>query len=380
MSAMTITGRRPSLCHVFYGFGMGGAEHQLVQVINATGGEFHHTILALNGDVASRAHLDDPAAVRFAAAPPGMGGHTYCAQLARWLRHESLDLVLSYGWAGVDAILGARLAGRRRIVHAEHGFSGPELQGQLPRRLWMRRAFYRLTSTVVVPSETLYRIAREEWWLAADRVRLLPSSVDTRRFPPTTPADRTNARRVLGIAPEAVVIGTVTRLAPVKSLGLLLESFAALPNADRTQLLLVGDGPERAHLEREAARLGIAGRTTFAGEVEVPLTYYRCMDVFAMSSLSEQRSLALLEAMSCGLPVAVTDVGDLRAMLPPESHSLVVRRGDRAGLTQALATLLSDVDRRHALGIANAAFCRRYFDSAATVRQYRDLYLAALSA
>ena len=69
-------------------------------------------------------------------------------------------------------------------MHHEDGFNLDEAQGQLPRRLWMRRALLRGVRTVVVPSANLERIARRTWWLRGDRVRFVVNGVDTARFHP----------------------------------------------------------------------------------------------------------------------------------------------------------------------------------------------------
>jgi glycosyltransferase involved in cell wall biosynthesis len=74
-------------------------------------------------------------------------------------------------------------------------------------------------------------------------------------------------------------------------------------------LLLVGDGPERANLERQARELGVADRVVFVGYQSAPLSYLEAMDLFVLPSRSEGLSVSLLEAMAAGVPVAVTDVG-----------------------------------------------------------------------
>ena len=101
---------------------------------------------------------------------------------------------------------------------------------------------------------------------------------------------------------------------------------AALP----ARLVIVGDGPERAALERlsRRARAGRAGG--FAGHLADPAPLYAGFDIFALSSDTEQMPLSVLEAMASGLPVAATDVGDVAAMLAAENQAFVTPLDDAA--------------------------------------------------
>ena len=107
----------------------------------------------------------------------------------------------------------------------------------------------------------------------------------------------------------------------MKNFARLLEACAAAPDV---HVLVVGDGEDRPALERRAAAPDLAGRVHFAGYQADPAPFYRAMDLFALSSDSEQMPLCLVEAMASGLPVAATDVGDVRAMLPAEQAPFLV--------------------------------------------------------
>jgi glycosyltransferase involved in cell wall biosynthesis len=172
---------------------------------------------------------------------------------------------------------------------------------------------------------------------------------------------------------EGPLIGTVAALRAEKNIARLLRA-AALLRAEGVafRLLLVGDGPERPELEALAGGLGLGGCTRFAGHVPDPAALYRGLDLFALSSDTEQMPFSVMEAMASGLPVAATGVGDLRAMLAPENLPYLATRED-AALAAALRPLLADAALRRRLGAANRAKAERDYDEETMFARYAAL-------
>jgi glycogen synthase len=130
------------------------------------------------------------------------------------------------------------------------------------------------------------------------------------------------------------------RLAPQKNVGTLLEAFARLPAA--TQLLLIGDGPDRPALERRAQQFG--GRIHFTGfmpHAAVPAVLAH-VDLLVLPSLYEDLSSALIEAMAAGLPVVATRVGGTADLVRDGVNGLLVAPRDPAALAVAIGQILSD--------------------------------------
>ncbi|MEQ9607156.1 MAG: glycosyltransferase, partial [Kiloniellaceae bacterium] len=98
---------------------------------------------------------------------------------------------------------------------------------------------------------------------------------------------------------------------------------------------------------------GIADRTRFLGHVEDVPAVLRALDIFALSSDTEQMPNSLLQAMAAGRPVAAVDVGDVARIVAGDNRALVVPRDAAGALTAALAALAGDADRRRARGAAN---------------------------
>ncbi len=135
----------------------------------------------------------------------------------------------------------------------------------------------------------------------------------------------------------------------------------------------MGDGPERPALERLAIELGIATRVHFTGHVAVPAPLYAGFDLFALSSDTEQMPLSVIEAMAAGLPVASTDVGDVRLMLAPENAPYIGPIDD-APLARSLLALLRDPGLRRRIGEANRARAARDYDQETMFQAYAALF------
>jgi glycosyltransferase involved in cell wall biosynthesis len=238
-----------------------------------------------------------------------------------------------------------------RHIHIEDGFGPEEATHQLRRRVWARRVLLS-RSELIVPSHRLEKLAINVWKLKPQRVRYIPNGIDWGRF--------ANAARERPQPDQCPVIGTVAALREEKNLVRLLDAFRLVRNERPCRLVIAGDGPEREKLGAHAATLGIAGDVTFAGHRSDVENVYAGIDVFALSSDTEQMPTSVIEAMAAGLPVASTDVGDVRSMVAPANDRFVVS-SDASSLAAAIDALLSDDQLRRDIGSANQERCRREF-------------------
>ncbi len=359
---------RPHLLHVFSTFAIGGPQMRFVALANHFGAAYRHTLIAMDGNTACRARLAPGLDVALPDNPLRKG--ETLANLGRimaTLRALRPDLLVTSNWGTIEWAMANALA-RIPHLHMEDGFGPEERARQIPRRVWLRRLFLR-RATVMLPSQTLLRIATAQWRLPARHLRYVPNGIDLARF---APGPR-------GIPPwgdgggpvGGPVVGTVAALRAEKNLSRLLAAFAAVPPPAR--LVIVGDGPERAALAAQAAALGLAARVHFTGAIDDTAPVYRFFDVFALSSDTEQMPLSVLEAMASGLSVAATDVGDVRAMLSPANAAFVVEPSETA-LAGAITRLLADPAARAAIGAANRARAEQVFDQRAMFRAYADLF------
>ncbi|MBX9748050.1 MAG: glycosyltransferase [Roseococcus sp.] len=351
----------PLLLHVFPSFAVGGAQVRLAAIANRFPGRWQHVVVPLDGrtDCTERVNAEVGLRCLPPPFPAGAGLAMRLWAISRLLRKLRPALLVTSNWGSMEWALANRLRGRRPHLHLEDGFGPEERSAQLPRRVRARRLILR-GSQVVLPSETLLDLAVRRWKLPAAHCRLIPNGVDLQRLYPAAKA-------------PGQVIGTTAALRPEKNLGRLLRAVA-LVQADLPGLRLdiLGDGPERPALQALAARLGIADCTRFLGHVADPAALLRGMDVLALSSDTEQMPFAVLEAMASGLPVASTDVGDVRRMLAAENRRFVTPLSD-AALAAALRALLQDPALRARLGQANRRRAEAVYDEEAMFQAHARL-------
>ncbi|MDR3522816.1 MAG: glycosyltransferase [Acetobacteraceae bacterium] len=358
-----MTNRKPRILSVFPGFVIGGAQVRFAAIVNHFGVEWQHVIVSLNGRLDCRERLVPGLDVSF--ADPGLiKGDTRgnLARIRRFLRETAPDVLITHNWGSMDWAMANALFPLVRHVHIEDGFGPEERSRQLPRRAWTRRIVLR-RSHVVLPSQTLLTIARDIWKLPERRLTYIPNGIDPDRF---TPAAR--------IPTDAPIIGTVAALRPEKNIARLLHAFHLLRQTDSARLLIVGDGAQRGELQALAAKLGIADDVEFTGHQPDPLAQLQRFDIFALSSDTEQMPISVLEAMAMQLPVAATDVGDVRAMLAAENRGSVVPLSAEA-LAAALRDLVQIPAQRHQIGMANRSKIEADYTQTMMFAAYQKLFL-----
>lgn len=281
------------------------------------------------------------------------------------------DLLLTYNWGAIEAALANRLTGGCEHIHFESGFGVEEKDGQLWRRNVLRRIALAGARKVVVPSATLVRVAQAAWCVPSQRLLHIPNGVDLHRF--RGEAGRRDPLPGLASGREGIVIGTVAPLRPEKNIGRLLRAFAQLESPPDYRLVVAGEGVERQRLQRLAEELGIAARTVFLGHVEDVPAVLRGLDIFALSSDTEQMPNSLLQAMAAARPVVAMDVGDVACMVAPENRALVVRPDDAGAFAGAMTVLAGDAVRRRALGRLNRQRAKAEYSLEAMVGAYASL-------
>lgn len=259
------------------------------------------------------------------------------------------------------AALGARLAGRPLVVKLvsdevfERATRGGRYRGTLDefqqvggvrwRALRMARdAALRSSRHVFCPSAYLREIALG-WGLDPAKVSVLPNPAPEI---PSLPS-REELRSQLGL--EGDVLAFAGRLGVQKALGTALEAVGASPGVS---LVVAGDGPERAALERHARKLGLDGRARFLGSVsrDAVLRLFRAADASVLSSAWENFPHTVVEALAVGCPVIATTVGGVPEVVVDGENGLLVPAGDAVALATAIARFFSDAELRARLAAA----------------------------
>ena len=166
-------------------------------------------------------------------------------------------------------------------------------------------------------------------------------------------AVRRETRRLMGISDEAFVVGWVGRMTAVKRTDDVLRAFRELLDqvAD-AWLVLVGDGPDRAHLERYAHELGVARRCLFLGYQNDVARFYEAMDTLLLPSGNEGTPVSVIEALAAERPAVATRVGGIPDVVRDGVDGFLVEVGDASGLATRLAELAGDPALREQMGRA----------------------------
>ena len=209
-----------------------------------------------------------------------------------------------------------------------------------------RTAALRRARRIVVPSAYLREIALG-WGLQPNRVVVIPNPAPPLADLPS----REEARAVLGITRPT--LGTAGRLTAQKALG---DALAAVARVDGVSLVVLGDGPERAALERRSAELGLTRRVRFlgAGTRDEVVRLFRAVDAVLLTSAWENLPHTLLEALAVGTPVIATAVGGVPEVVRDGENGLLVPPGDVEAIAAAIERLLGDASLRAALAAGAA--------------------------
>ncbi|MDQ7819839.1 MAG: glycosyltransferase [Armatimonadota bacterium] len=168
-------------------------------------------------------------------------------------------------------------------------------------------------------------------------------------------------RPTFGIPAGQPLLVTASRLAPEKSVDLVLRAFGRVAARRDAVLLVIGGGPEETALRRLAGRLGVAGRVVFAGRQPHRRTL-ECMaaaDAFIFGSQTETQGLVLVEALACGCPVVAVDAGGVGDVVTDgETGYLVPASAD--ALARRVLEILDDPARRAALAARGKEVSRQF--------------------
>jgi glycosyltransferase involved in cell wall biosynthesis len=266
-----------------------------------------------------------------------------------WLRANRCDLVNTH--SSTDSWLAAlalRMLGRPAPIVRTRHISARVPRGPLSRWLYMRAA-----ARVVTTGEALKRELVEYNGFSESRIDSVPTGIDAGRF---RPGERKASRARFGLPQDRTLVGIVATLRSWKGHAFLIEAMTRLP--ENVELVIVGDGPQRAALEAQIAKLGLRGRVRMQGQQADVLPWLRTLDIFALPSYANEGvPQALVQAMLVKLPCVTTPVGGIPELAEHERTALLVAPRDSAALAAAIERLAGDGGLRRELGEAARKHC-----------------------
>jgi L-malate glycosyltransferase len=293
-------------------------------------------------------------------------------QLRRFLRTERIDIVHSHDMYSNPFVTPWARAARTPVVIASRRWwqTLPSTKLRVANSLAFRMAHCVLANspTVAESVRTVERIPRQ-------RVSVIPNFVDDAAFEAPTPNEVRTLRREWQLPNDAVVVGCVARLVPVKNHTQLLDAVAQLCAQDiAVHAVIVGDGPTRSLLEAKARALRIEHLVHFAGERLDAINFHQLFDISVLCSLSEGFPNSIVEAMAAGRPVVATAVGGNADAVRDGETGYLVPVGNAGALAVAIGRLARDVSLRERFGSAGRTAARASFHRSAVVPALEALY------
>jgi len=320
-------------------------------------------------------------------------------QILRILRQEDPDIVHTHtAKAGTSARIAAILYNffRRKNIQMVHTFHGHVFEGYFSATtslmfIWIERLLAMKTDVIVSISETQKQDFSEKFRIAPPgKIKTIPLGFDLKPFL-ASHALKGRFRLSLGIGDDALLVGIVGRLVPVKRHELFFDAARILLESRPgigVRFVVVGDGELRESLEGYVKKKGLFGQVVFCGWRRDLPEVYADLDVLCLTSANEGTPVSIIEAMAAAAPVIATDAGGVADLLgPPDRHPdaegfVVCRRGilcrkeDPDGFARGLAYLFDmDADEKKALVRESRDFVEEKFSEGRLLRDIEALYL-----
>lgn len=286
-------------------------------------------------------------------------------KLVRTLRNAQVDIIHAHlDYAAILVPLAARLAGKP-VVATLH---------MNPQRHQRRRGWFKEHLAVQVPARLgrlvlVSQSALDEYsdrhGPATSRWRVIRNGIDLRRYKPQ--------HRVA--SPTRPVWAAVAALRPDKNhIGLVQAWQGVVARCPGAKLLIIGDGPARADIEREIEATGLSGSVELLGRREDVHDILRTVDGVVSASVDEALPTALIEGAACGLPVVAADAGGTREIVFDGVNGRLVPIRDIPALTTALLDVITDPAKAAQYGAAGYALVERQYGFSTWTNQLDTLY------
>lgn len=369
------------IIHVMHSLSLGGMESIVVNLINGLDRKkFVSSLCCLEGLGPLLKEINQREVKVFNLGKGESHDWTLFLRLAKLFKKEGAQIVHTLGWAALfDGIIGARIARVPVVVHSEHGKSYEDLLDVPRRRIWTQRMILPyLTDKVCVVCEDLKKSLKESLHLLDKKMITIYNGIEISNV--ALSVDLVQKKKDIGYKNNEMIVGTVGRLDPVKNYKVLLRSAAIITqDMPNVKFLFVGDGPAAEGLKSLTQELGLNSRVIFLGQREDVPELLKIMDVFALPSLSEGLSKAILEAMAAGLPVVATNVGGNPELVIENQTGFLVPSGDPQGLANAIIYLLKNHEQAKRMGMSGQEMVRQHFSLEKMIKSYENLYLSLLT-
>lgn len=359
------------ILHVTYDMRIGGTERVLVNLINSAEAPYQMSVYCIEEPLGPWGIELQEQGIKISQSQRAAGfDRTLIKDIRAVIQKQKIDVVHCHQYTpwvyGALAAVGTSA----RVVFTEHGRFYPD-RGSWKRRLvnpLLNRVTGAITSISVATADALEKFE----YLPRQKIRVVYNGIEAVRVTQTQ-VDELRAK--LALPTNALILGTIARLDPIKNHSLMLQAFAQVyrqhPNA---RLIIVGDGEEKNNIEKLAQKLAIEDALIMPGYHSDPSPYLALMDIFLLSSLSEGTSMTLLEAMSLGKPCVVTDAGGNAEVIADQVNGLVTKNQDVDAFANAILQLVQQPELRQSYAEQAKARFIEMFSVEKMSREYREIY------
>ncbi|MEY2481379.1 MAG: hypothetical protein QOI04_2306 [Verrucomicrobiota bacterium] len=302
-----------------------------------------------------------------------LGGFGWWQLVAR-LRRSQPDIVMTLlDFADTLGRPAARLAGCRVIITSlrMRNLSKPAW------RRWLDRHTIAWADRVVFNSERFVTYGLEKEGVRERQVIVIPNGVEDLRA--RSGSLREDYRKQLDLEPTTLLLGWMGRLSRQKNLPLLLHACSRLTTTRPYKILILGDGPERAHALSLARELNLDNRIILAGSRSDIEGWLAAMDLFVHTADFEGMPNVVMEAMAMGLPIVASNVDGNRDLIQDGVTGFLAPAGDAAAFAGRIDELLSNRELAHRIGEGARHYILEHFSIARMISAYHELFLSLSS-
>lgn len=365
----------PKILHCFADFHESDAARRQIPIISGLGSGFSHDFAGGKTEPGRVEGMAEAAGARrlseFPALTGGVAGPSRLVAMARAM--AGYDLILSYGWGAINAVMAHRVFGQSfalpPLIHHETGLGESSAGEFAPWRNFYRRIALGSAQSVVVETAQQARLAAEHWHVPGSRLHVAPRGLDAAAFGKAVARD---ALPGLIKRSDEYWIGSMAAGGDVSGLVRLLDQFADLPQ--NWHMVIFGERSGLVAITDKAGELELSHRVHLPGTAIDRAAALGLLDIYADCGDGPAFPASVLEAMASGLPVVATSASPAMALLslPNREH---LQSSDE---TAALLRLAEDPLACREIGKANRARAMEEFDHASAVAGYRTLYSGAL--
>lgn len=363
----------PTICQIVHSLDVGGAELLAVQLAQNAAPQFRPVFVCLDvlGSMAEQVRAKGIPVAVLGRRP---GFDVRCVwRLARFLRHEAVDVVQAHQYAPFFYALMARSLYRKPpIIFTEHGRAFPDYARR--KRMFVNRLLLEARDRVVGVGSAVRQALVDCEGIPSARIEVVYNGINLAPYR-QIPADRASARRDMQVGDQNFVLIQVARLDYLKDHGTAVDTLAELvryrPN---TRLVLVGDGPERPKIEARIAELKLQPYIRLMGQRRDVPRLLAAADAFLLTSISEGIPLSVIEAMAAELPVVATHVGGVAEVVEEDQTGLLAPARNATALAGRVLQLAADSALARRLGERGRMRAFESFSDVLMHRRYLEIY------